>query len=73
MGLDLTERKFYKKAKKKGFPWDLSKGIDGYFPISEFIEFDKIKDLNNIELLLKINYKIFLNENMKKMYFKIPK
>jgi acylpyruvate hydrolase len=37
LGLDLTDRDLQASFKKDGFPWDLAKGADRLFPISDFI------------------------------------
>ena len=49
IGIDFTARDLQEIAKKKGLPWDLSKGFNGSAPISKFIDknnFREIKDLN---------------------------
>lgn len=49
IGIDFTARDLQEIAKKKGLPWDISKGFNGSAPISKFIgknHFREIKDLN---------------------------
>ena len=58
LALDLTDRDLQAHFKKEGFPWDLAKGFDGAMPVSSFIEKEKVKDSNNLELKLLINGKV---------------
>ncbi len=55
IALDLTLRDIQSKAKKAGLPWALAKGFDGACPISKFIPRDKVENIKNLELSLKIN------------------
>lgn len=72
LALDLTDRDLQNEFKKQSFPWDLSKGQDSFTPLSYFIPKDKVKDFNNLELLLKINGKIRQNDTTGNMNYKIP-
>lgn len=54
-------------------PWDLSKGQDGFLPVSDFVPYDAVRDPENLSLVLKINGEIKQNGNTKNMFYKIPK
>ncbi len=55
LGLDLTLRGLQDELKKKGHPWELAKAFDNSCPLSQFIEADKIEDIENTEYKLWIN------------------
>ncbi|KRX06687.1 Fumarylacetoacetase [Pseudocohnilembus persalinus] len=71
LGIDLTDREKQAQMKKKGFPWDLAKGFDNALPISEFVPFEKVKDVNNLDLVFKVNGKITQNGNTSQMIHKV--
>ncbi|CAD8138876.1 unnamed protein product [Paramecium pentaurelia] len=71
LALDLTDRELQAHFKKQGFPWDLSKGQDLFFPISNLIEKEKIEDPYNLTLELRINDKIVQHDKTSSMYYKI--
>ena len=72
LALDLTDRDLQTQFKKDGLPWDLSKGQDGFMPISNFVPQESVKDFDKLELLLKINGKIRQNDSTEYMNYKIP-
>ena len=53
LALDFTDRNLQEEAKKKGFPWSLSKGQDNFCPVTNMI--DKEVDPYKIQLELKVN------------------
>lgn len=55
VGIDFTARDIQQKAKESGHPWSIAKGFDTFSPISTFIPFNKIEDIQNIDLQLYIN------------------
>jgi 5-carboxymethyl-2-hydroxymuconate isomerase len=55
VGLDLTLRDLQSEAKKKGEPWDLSKGFDGAAPISHVVPKERVPDVSALELTLDVN------------------
>lgn len=55
VGLDLTLRDLQSEAKKKGEPWDLSKGFDGAAPISHVVPKDQVADPSGLTLTLDVN------------------
>jgi len=58
VALDITARDIQDEAKKNGWPWSIAKGFDTFAPISEVVLKEKIKDPNNLDLLLKVNGKL---------------
>ena len=69
LALDLTDRDLQKVAKEKGFPWSLSKGQDGFCPVSQPI-MDPI-DPYKVELELKVNGQVRQKDMASGMHFKI--
>lgn len=72
IALDLTLRDIQAAAKKAGLPWAVAKGFDAACPISTFVDFSNISDVNNLALLLKINDEIRQQGSTSHMLFKIP-
>lgn len=54
LGLDMTARELQSEAKAKGLPWSISKSYDTFAPVSAPIAADKISDLTNVGLWLKV-------------------
>ena len=73
MSIDMTARNAQNEAKKKGLPWDISKGFDTFLPMSEIIPKSAIPDPHNIELYLSVNNKIQQEDNTNLMLFTIPR
>lgn len=67
VGVDLTARDIQNEAKEKGHPWSVSKGFDGATLISQLILTEKIRDLNNCEILLRKNHELKQKENSSRM------
>ena len=57
VGIDFTARELQAKLKAKGQPWELAKGFDGYAVIGDWMELDKIKDIQMTRFHLDINGK----------------
>ena len=55
VGLDLTLRDLQAEAKKKGEPWDLSKGFDGSAPVSHVVPRESAGDVSALALTLDVN------------------
>jgi 2-keto-4-pentenoate hydratase/2-oxohepta-3-ene-1,7-dioic acid hydratase in catechol pathway len=70
LALDLTLRDIQSKAKKEGLPWALAKGFDYSCPVSQFVPKDKIKNVDDLDLLLKVNGVAKQNGNTSNMLFK---
>jgi 2-keto-4-pentenoate hydratase/2-oxohepta-3-ene-1,7-dioic acid hydratase in catechol pathway len=73
VALDITARDIQDEAKKFGWPWSIAKGFDTFAPISDVVLKKKIKNPNNLDLLLKVNGEIKQNSNTKFMIYSVEK
>lgn len=73
IGLDITLRDLQNKAKANGKPWLVSKGFDTSAPVSEFININKIEDINNLNFSLYVNDELKQIGNSSNMVFKFDK
>ena len=65
---DVSERTF---QLERGCQWDKGKGCDSFGPIGPWlVTADEIKDINNLDMTLSVNDKIYQNGNTKTMIFK---
>jgi 2-keto-4-pentenoate hydratase/2-oxohepta-3-ene-1,7-dioic acid hydratase in catechol pathway len=55
VALDLTDRTRQDQLKAKGQPWTLAKSFKGACPISSFFKVESLSELNDLEIILKIN------------------
>ena len=69
IGIDFTARDLQDEYKKKGLPWEISKGFDGSAVIGKFINKEKFLDINNIHFKLEKNGEIIQSGNSKNMIF----
>lgn len=56
IGFDLTKRDVQDNLKQKGLPWERAKAFDNSAVFSEFVEIDKIDELN---------FELFINDELK--------
>ncbi|KAK5657087.1 hypothetical protein OQA88_3615 [Cercophora sp. LCS_1] len=73
LSIDMTARNIQNEAKKKGLPWDISKGFDTFLPMSKLIEKSAIPDPHKIELYLTVNNEVRQNDSTELMLFRIPR
>ncbi|KAK3309612.1 uncharacterized protein B0T15DRAFT_506368 [Chaetomium strumarium] len=73
LSIDMTARNVQNEAKKKGLPWDISKGFDTFLPLSNVISKAAIPDPHKIELYLTVNGKVQQNDSTELMLFRIPR
>ncbi|KAM7205801.1 hypothetical protein V8F20_003034 [Naviculisporaceae sp. PSN 640] len=73
LSIDMTARNTQNEAKKKGLPWDISKGFDTFLPLSKVIPKSAIPDPHKIELYLKVNDQVRQNDSTELMLFRIPR
>ena len=71
LALDMTARDLQNEAKKKGYPWSVSKGYDTFCPVSSFISPDKIQ-LGDTRLWLKVDGVMKQDGNTRNMVFSVP-
>lgn len=69
----MTARNIQNEAKKKGLPWDISKGFDTFLPISNIIPKSAIPDPHNIELWLTVNNEVRQQDSTELLLFTIPR
>lgn len=72
VAVDLTARDVQSVLKKKGHPWEISKGFDGACPLSPFVAPEKFEDLQNIDLSITVNGELRQSGNTRDMVFGIP-
>ncbi|KAF3769280.1 hypothetical protein M406DRAFT_321241 [Cryphonectria parasitica EP155] len=73
LSIDMTARNIQEEAKKKGLPWDISKGFDTFLPVSKVIPKSKIPDPHNIEIWLKVNGETRQEDSTNLFLFQIPR
>jgi 2-keto-4-pentenoate hydratase/2-oxohepta-3-ene-1,7-dioic acid hydratase in catechol pathway len=73
LALDITARDIQSEAKKKGWPWTISKGFDTFAPISDIVLKEEIKNPNNLDLKLSLNGIVKQSSNTKNMIFSVEK
>ncbi|MFA6404078.1 MAG: fumarylacetoacetate hydrolase family protein [Salinivirgaceae bacterium] len=69
IGIDFTARDLQNELKKKGLPWEKSKGFDGAAPIGKFLTKESLSDVQNISFSLEKNGELVQNGNSKDMIF----
>ncbi|KAK7755293.1 hypothetical protein SLS62_002799 [Diatrype stigma] len=73
LSIDMTARNIQNEAKKKGLPWDISKGFDTFLPISSPIAKAAIPDPHAIELYLTVNGEARQRDSTELMLFQLPR
>jgi 2-keto-4-pentenoate hydratase/2-oxohepta-3-ene-1,7-dioic acid hydratase in catechol pathway len=69
LGIDFTARDLQKKAKDRGFPWEISKAFDHSAPLSKFLPVTDFEDVNNLRFRLKKNGTTVQDGNTSLMIF----
>jgi len=74
LGIDFTARDLQNELRKKGLPWEKSKGFDGAAVISEFVSLDSFENrLSDLPFHLEINGEICQKGNTADMIYNIDK
>lgn len=55
VGIDFTARELQARLRENGQPWELAKGFDGSAVIGDWVELDKIRDIQMQDFHLDIN------------------
>lgn len=55
LGIDFTARELQKRLAANGHPWDLAKGFDGSACIGDWVEKEKLPDIQRLRFHLDIN------------------
>jgi 2-keto-4-pentenoate hydratase/2-oxohepta-3-ene-1,7-dioic acid hydratase in catechol pathway len=71
IGLDLTMRDVQTRLRQMGHPWEVSKAFDQSAPIGDFISSENIDDVNDIDLLCRVNGEIRQKDNTGNMIFSV--
>lgn len=67
IGIDFTARDIQAECKKKGLPWETSKGFDGAAAIGRFVNKKDLSGVGNINFSLEINDSIVQKGNSKNL------
>lgn len=70
-GIDFTARDLQKKAKEKGWPWEIAKAFDNSAVIGELMPLNKLPDINDIKFSLSLNGKKVQSATPSEMIFSI--
>lgn len=73
LSIDMTARNAQNEAKKKGLPWDISKGFDTFLPISDIIPKSDIPDPHKVDLYLTVNNEHRQADSTELFLFQIPR
>lgn len=71
VGIDFTARELQKKLKEAGKPWELCKGFDGSAVIGEWVDKEKLKDIQQLRFHLDINGKTVQDGYSGDMLYKV--
>jgi acylpyruvate hydrolase len=66
---DITAREMQAKARKAGNPWTLAKGMDTFAPMSRPVPIDRVKDVHDLDLELRVNGEVRQKGNTGDMIF----
>jgi acylpyruvate hydrolase len=66
---DVTARDLQTAARSAGMPWALSKGIDTFAPMSLPVPIDRVQDLHDLDLELRVNGELRQKGNTAQMIF----
>ena len=55
VGIDFTARDWQERARQKGLPWEICKGFDGSAVIGQWVEKEKLPDVQALHFHLDIN------------------
>ena len=64
----MTARDMQNECRRKGDAWSLSKGMDTFGPVSDYVPADGL-DLSNLHLMLKVNGKVRQDGHTSDMIF----
>ena len=71
VGIDITARDIQSRAKENGHPWSIAKGFDTFAPLSSFVESDRVKNPQDIDITLSVNGKKRQQGNTELMIFPV--
>ena len=71
VGIDFTARDLQNELKKKGLPWEISKGFDGSAVIGTFVPVTEDMSVQDLDFQLKLNSQVVQTGNTRDMLFTI--
>ncbi len=71
VGLDLTRRDLQTELKKKGRPWEMSKGFDNSAPISSIVTKEEAGDLRDRGITCRVNDDVRQDGNLNQMIWNV--
>jgi 2-keto-4-pentenoate hydratase/2-oxohepta-3-ene-1,7-dioic acid hydratase in catechol pathway len=72
-GIDFTARDLQTDLRKKGLPWEISKGFDGSAVTGDFISLNEAGDIRNLNFHLDIDEKTVQEGNTTDMLFPVDR
>ena len=72
IGIDVTWRDQQDKAKQKGLPWTVAKGLDTFAPLSQFVRASEVGNPLDLPFSLKIDGTLRQEGRTSGMLFSIP-
>lgn len=72
VAIDVTLRDVQGELKRKGLPWEISKGFDTACPLSDFVEAANVTDPQNLTIRLMVNGEMRQDGNTSMMIHPIP-
>lgn len=71
LAIDITDRNKQNQLKSKGHPWTLAKSFKGACPLSNFFSVNDLAELENLELILKVNGEVRQQGRTSQMIFSL--
>lgn len=71
VGIDFTARELQTELRSKGLPWELCKGFDGSAAIGDWIDKEKLRDIQQLHFHLDINGNTVQEGRSSDMLFKV--
>ena len=73
VGIDFTARDLQRRLREAGQPWELCKGFDGSAAIGEWVDKDKLRDVQALHFRLDINGQTVQEGRTSDMLFTVDK
>lgn len=71
IGIDFTARDLQRRASEAGQPWTISKGFDGSAAIGEWVEKEKLPDIQRLRFHLDINGQTMQDSQTSDMLYRV--
>ncbi len=70
--VDITARDIQSRAKKRGWPWAVAKGLDTFAPVSDVAPAEEVSLEEGLRLRLSVNGEVRQDGNTSDMLFGVP-